>query len=96
MRLLTAISVQELNALRKEFDAQQALLNRYTSNPPPQTPAASSMPVPDPLDLSVPSAASAEGSLQGTDAVARKADANGGAEGGDEMSTALGKVEAPV
>ncbi|GJN90496.1 hypothetical protein Rhopal_003507-T1 [Rhodotorula paludigena] len=56
----------------------------------------SSMPVPDPLDLSVPSAASAEGSLQGTDAVARKADANGGAEGGDEMSTALGKVEAPV
>ncbi|BGO91426.1 hypothetical protein NBRC10512v2_003696 [Rhodotorula toruloides] len=41
---------KELIALRKEFDAQQQLLNRYASNPPPQTPAASTTPIPDPLD----------------------------------------------
>ncbi|GEM07189.1 hypothetical protein Rt10032_c02g1206 [Rhodotorula toruloides] len=41
---------RELIALRKEFDAQQQLLNRYASNPPPQTPAASTTPIPDPLD----------------------------------------------
>ncbi|GAA5984263.1 hypothetical protein JCM10908_006115 [Rhodotorula pacifica] len=41
---------KELIALRKEFDAQQALLNRYTTNPPAQTPAAALAPVADPLD----------------------------------------------
>lgn len=44
------LAPQELIALRKEFDAQQQLLNRYASNPPPQTPAASTTPIPDPLD----------------------------------------------
>ncbi|GAA5868142.1 hypothetical protein JCM3774_001034 [Rhodotorula dairenensis] len=41
---------KELIALRKEFDAQQALLNRYMTNPPAQTPAAALAPVADPLD----------------------------------------------
>lgn len=43
---------QELIALRKEFDAQQALLNRYMTNPPAQTPAAALAPVADPLESS--------------------------------------------
>ncbi|GAA6023084.1 hypothetical protein JCM8202_004666 [Rhodotorula sphaerocarpa] len=43
---------KELIALRKEFDAQQALLNRYMTNPPAQTPAAALAPVADPLESS--------------------------------------------
>ncbi|GAA5888200.1 hypothetical protein JCM5296_000227 [Sporobolomyces johnsonii] len=39
---------KELIALRKEFEAQQALLARYSSNPPPHTPGAGLV-TPDPF-----------------------------------------------
>ncbi|GAA5925369.1 glycerophosphocholine acyltransferase [Sporobolomyces koalae] len=41
---------KELLALRKEFEQQQALLARYSTNPPPLTPAASLTPVTDPFN----------------------------------------------
>ena len=41
---------QELLALRKEFEQQQALLARYSTNPPPLTPGSSLTPTSDPFN----------------------------------------------
>ncbi|GAA6022316.1 hypothetical protein JCM11491_005261 [Sporobolomyces phaffii] len=46
---------KELLALRKEFEQQQALLARYSTNPPPLTPAHSLTPVSDPFNSTDPS-----------------------------------------
>ncbi|GAA5880397.1 hypothetical protein JCM16303_003927 [Sporobolomyces ruberrimus] len=46
---------KELLALRKEFDQQQALLARYSTNPPPLTPGNSLTPVSDPFNSMQPS-----------------------------------------
>ncbi|GAA5935340.1 hypothetical protein JCM3775_006246 [Rhodotorula graminis] len=83
---------KELLALRKEFDAQQALLNRYTANPGLQTPAAGAV-VEDPMD-----AAGKESGVEEVteeeegerDEVGERKKADGG------LSHELGKVEKPV
>lgn len=93
-----AYALQELLALRKEFDAQQALLNRYTANPGLQTPAAGAV-VEDPME--------AAGKRDGVEAAAEEdedEDDEGvreGEEGGEKKqdggtSKELGKVEKPV
>jgi len=46
---------QELLALRKEFEQQQALLARYSTNPPPLTPAHSLNATTDPFTSIDPS-----------------------------------------
>lgn len=90
--LLTSLSVlQELLALRKEFDAQQALLNRYTANPGLQTPAAGAV-VEDPME-----AAGKESGIE--EATEEEGERDEGGERKKEdggMSHELGKVEKPV
>ncbi|GAA6053798.1 hypothetical protein JCM3770_003041 [Rhodotorula araucariae] len=79
---------KELLALRKDFDAQQALLNRYTANPGMQTPAA--VPVRgDPLDEA---GARLSADEDGEQAEERAAAADGSAG----MRKELGTVETPV
>ncbi|KWU47155.1 hypothetical protein RHOSPDRAFT_31293 [Rhodotorula sp. JG-1b] len=83
---------KELIALRKEFDAQQALLNRYMTNPPAQTPAAALAPVPDPLN----EAGAASSDARATAAAAGTAAVDSMTEIGESERDPVGEAEAAV
>ncbi|GAA5909656.1 hypothetical protein JCM6882_008456 [Rhodosporidiobolus microsporus] len=88
---------KELLALRKEFDAQQALLNRYAANPSAHTPGVGL--VSDPLGNGTAERTGKEDvelhrSASGPGKVGDESDA--GEKGKTAMSEALGKVEKPV
>ncbi|GAA5820313.1 hypothetical protein JCM11251_005568 [Rhodosporidiobolus azoricus] len=94
---------KELLALRKEFDAQQALLNRYAANPSSSalnTPGVAL--VSDPMDRigngDVQEKLETERSGKGLGKVeeAEERGREGRDQGEGAMSTALGKVEKPV
>ncbi|GAA6034046.1 hypothetical protein JCM8097_000665 [Rhodosporidiobolus ruineniae] len=89
---------KELLALRKEFDAQQALLNRYAANPGAHTPGVGL--VGDPMLASGERLPEVSGSSAGGGGRAKgEEDGKGGQEEGRTGTTIeedLGKVEKPV
>ncbi|GAA5982742.1 hypothetical protein JCM5350_006233 [Sporobolomyces pararoseus] len=64
---------KELLALRKEFEQQQALLARYSTNPPPLTPAHSLAPITDPFATAEPSPEGSSGDSRLYDSPMQKA-----------------------
>ncbi|BGP40119.1 hypothetical protein JCM10450v2_004096 [Rhodotorula kratochvilovae] len=89
---------KELLALRKEFDAQQALLARYTANPGMQTPAAGPVRE-DPLDEAGAELGAEGASGSATPQVVEeeeREEGGGGADGSAAMRKELGTVETPV